>query len=63
MKIPKYKEELRKLYIIMKKENGYRCGYCPECKKIYKEFMKIVRKIKKEGEGKSKKGYGRSYGY
>jgi len=48
----KYHEELKELYNTIQNNNGYSCGGCDECDRIYMRFIQIMRRIKcpsKEG--------------
>lgn len=42
----KYHTELKHLAEVIKENKGYICGECESCKIIYKEFLKIVKKIR-----------------
>lgn len=42
----KYHEELRSFARYIQLKNGYSCGDCEECEKIYLKFMIMIRNIK-----------------
>jgi len=43
-------KETRKILNIIKKEDGYHCGWCPACRRIEESIDRIVKRLRAHEE-------------